>query len=74
MIMYMRLWGFCTCFPRYIFSVNVEFHLTFDFVNSKSDVGATGISGLFCLLRWHPGVSGAVFEHAHKSYVIQQMF
>lgn len=48
--------------------------ISFDFVNSKSDVGATGISGLFCLLRWHPGVSGAVFEHAHKSYVVQQMF
>lgn len=25
--------------------------ISFDFVNSKSDVGATGISGLFCLLR-----------------------
>lgn len=48
--------------------------ISFDSVNSKSDVGATGISGLFCLLRWHPGVSGAVFEHAHKSYLVQQMF
>lgn len=25
--------------------------ISFDFVNSKSDVGATGISGVFCLLR-----------------------
>lgn len=29
---------FCTCFPRYIFSVNVEFHLTLSIVSQMSEL------------------------------------